>query len=134
MFRKVSAPASQSPTRVRGLTGMAFWWEYDGTLNKWVKYVPPGPTGNRSRATSSLFKQCQLWDPKPCGDHGRSPKPRESNRRKQCHPHRCGALPSCHTTIPKGPCTQIVDTLGPMYLYREYLRRPKYILFGYMDP
>ena len=33
--------------------------------------------------------------------------------------------------IPKGPCTQRVYTLAPMYLCRDYF---KYILLGYMDP
>ena len=35
---------------------------------------------------------------------------------------------------PKGPCTQIVHTLAPKYLYLGTTLRPKYILFGYMDP
>ena len=35
---------------------------------------------------------------------------------------------------PKGPCTQIVYTLGPTYLHRDYFIRPKYMLVGYMDP
>ena len=35
---------------------------------------------------------------------------------------------------PKGPCTQVVYTLGPMYPYREHFKAKVYILFGYMDP
>ena len=35
---------------------------------------------------------------------------------------------------PKGPCTQIVYTLGPMYLHREYFKAKVYILYEYMDP
>ena len=34
---------------------------------------------------------------------------------------------------PKGPCTQIVYTLAPKYLYRDYFEAKVY-LFGYMDP
>ena len=34
----------------------------------------------------------------------------------------------------KGPCTQMVETLGPMYLYREYFKAKVYILSGHMDP
>ena len=35
----------------------------------------------------------------------------------------------------QGPCTQVVYTLGPMYLYREYFKaKVLYILFGYMEP
>ena len=34
---------------------------------------------------------------------------------------------------PKGPGTQIVYTLVPKYLYREYFKAKVY-LFGYMDP
>ena len=32
---------------------------------------------------------------------------------------------SCY---PKGPCTQIVYTLGPMYLYREYFKANVYTI------
>ena len=35
---------------------------------------------------------------------------------------------------PKGPCTQIVYTLGPMYPYREYFKANVYTIFRYMDP
>ena len=36
---------------------------------------------------------------------------------------------------PKGPCAQIVDTLAPRCLYRDYFKaKVYYILFGYMDP
>ena len=35
--------------------------------------------------------------------------------------------------VPKGPCTQIVYTLAPKYLYRDYFKAKVY-LFGYMDP
>ena len=35
---------------------------------------------------------------------------------------------------PKGPCTQIVYILAPMYLYRDYTFQPMYILYEYMDP
>ena len=37
--------------------------------------------------------------------------------------------------FPKGPCTRIVYTLAPEYLY--YIGstlRPEYVLLGYMDP
>ena len=34
---------------------------------------------------------------------------------------------------PKGPCSQIVYTLGPKYLYGDYFKAKVY-LFGYMDP
>ena len=37
-------------------------------------------------------------------------------------------------SFPKGPCTQIVYTLAPMYLYIGSTLRPKYILLGHMDP
>ena len=37
-------------------------------------------------------------------------------------------------TYPKSPCTQIVYTLALKYPYRDYIIRPKYILFGYVDP
>ena len=29
-------------------------------------------------------------------------------------------------SLPRGPCTQIVYTLGPMYLYREYFKAKVY--------
>ena len=32
-------------------------------------------------------------------------------------------------TDPKGPCTQAVYTLGPMYLYREYFKANVYESF-----
>ena len=35
---------------------------------------------------------------------------------------------------PKGPCTQVVDTLAPKYLNIGTTLRPKYILVGHMDP
>ena len=31
--------------------------------------------------------------------------------------------------FPKGPCTQIVYTLGPMYLYREYFNAKVYTIW-----
>ena len=31
--------------------------------------------------------------------------------------------------VPKGPCTQIVYTLGPMYLYREYFKAKVYTIW-----
>ena len=34
---------------------------------------------------------------------------------------------------PKGPCTQIVYTLAPKHLYRDYFKAKVY-LFGCMDP
>ena len=30
---------------------------------------------------------------------------------------------------PKGPCIQIVHTLGPMYLYREYFKNKVYTIW-----
>ena len=35
---------------------------------------------------------------------------------------------------PEGSCTQIVYTSAPKYLYIGTTLRPKYIVFGYMDP
>ena len=41
---------------------------------------------------------------------------------------------TANSEIPKhDACTQIVYSLGPMYLYGDF-RRPKYIIFGYLDP
>ena len=34
---------------------------------------------------------------------------------------------------PKGPCTQLVYTLAPKYLYRDYFKANVYTLFGDMD-
>ena len=31
--------------------------------------------------------------------------------------------------VPKGPCSQIVYTLGPMYLYREYFKAKVYTIW-----
>ena len=38
-----------------------------------------------------------------------------------------------YKTTPKGPCAQIVSTLAPKHLYRDYFR-PKSILFRHMGP
>ena len=32
-------------------------------------------------------------------------------------------------TIPKGPCTQIVYSLGPMYLHKEYFKAEVYTVY-----
>ena len=32
-------------------------------------------------------------------------------------------------TIPKGPCTQIVYSLGPMYLHKEYFKAKVYTIW-----
>ena len=34
-----------------------------------------------------------------------------------------------HLTDPKGPCTQIVYTSGPMYRYREYFKAKVYTIW-----
>ena len=41
-----------------------------------------------------------------------------------------GGLPKCFGFMSsKGPCTQIVYTLAPMYLYREYFKANVYTIW-----
>ena len=41
----------------------------------------------------------------------------------------CAKASCTSLSIPKGPCSQIVYNLGPMYLYRDYFKAKVY-LFG----
>ena len=53
-----------------------------------------------------------------------------SSRSVEATKHEASAMP----LLPQGPCTQIVSTLAPKYAYIGTTVRPRYILFGYMDP